>query len=203
MNGGGGGGGDTSGGGEYGDRDGGGYSTEASSSGADLNGLDAYSDDADGVRSWLNDNKLADISDTLVNAGVDTMAVLLDVTEGDKDDLAEEGLKKMKFKTLMKAIDAVKVVHASNSSDTPSSPPSSQPQNDSVQNPWDQIMKERAGAAGGEEDYTFEFDTVGNSEGNSEATQDSLLDVESFFTALGGDHIPSKQIMAAKEGGAE
>jgi hypothetical protein len=56
-------------------------------------------------------------------------------------------------------------------------------------------MKERAGAAGGEEDYTFEFDTVGNSEGNSEATQDSLLDVESFFTALGGDHIP--------EGGAE
>ena len=112
MNGGGGGGGDTSGGGEYGDRDGGGYSTEASSSGADLNGLDAYSDDADGVRSWLNDNKLADISDTLVNAGVDTMTVLLDVTEGDKDDLAEEGLKKMKFKRLVKAVNAAKEAKA-------------------------------------------------------------------------------------------
>jgi hypothetical protein len=147
---------------------------------------------------------LADISDTLVNAGVDTMTVLLDVTEGDKDDLAEEGLKKMKFKTLMKAIDASKVVDASNSSDTPSSPPSSQPQNDGVQHTWDPIMlKEREGAAGGEDGYTFKFDTDGNSEGNSEATQDSLLDVESFFTALGGDHIPSKQIMAAKEGGAE
>ena len=74
--------------------------------------LDAYSDDADGVRSWLTDNKLTDIAEILVNAGVDTMTVLLDVTEGDKDDLAEEGLKKMKFKTLMKAINAVNAVNA-------------------------------------------------------------------------------------------
>lgn len=67
-----------------------------------------YTDDADGVRSWLTDNNLTDIADTLVNAGVNTMDELMNVTEGDKDDLAEEGLKKMKFKTLMRMIKKTK-----------------------------------------------------------------------------------------------
>ena len=67
-----------------------------------------YTDDADGVRSWLTDNNLTDIADILVNAGVNTMDELMNVTEGDKDDLAEEGLKKMKFKTLMRMIKKTK-----------------------------------------------------------------------------------------------
>ena len=74
--------------------------------------LDTYSNDADGVRSWLTDNNLTGIAEVLVNAGVDTMTDLLGITEGDKDDLAEEGLKKMKFKRLVKAINAAKAVKA-------------------------------------------------------------------------------------------
>ena len=68
--------------------------------------LDTYSDDADGVRSWLTDNNLTGIAEVLVNAGVDTMTDLLGITEGDKDDLAEDGLKKMKFKRLVQAVNA-------------------------------------------------------------------------------------------------
>ena len=73
---------------------------------------DSYSDDADGVRSWLTDNNLTGIAEILVNAGVDTMTDLLDVTESDRDVLAEEGLKKMKFKTLMKAVNAANAANA-------------------------------------------------------------------------------------------
>ena len=40
------------------------------------------------------------------------MADLLDVTEDDRDVLAEEGLKKMKFKRLVKAVNAAKAVKA-------------------------------------------------------------------------------------------
>jgi hypothetical protein len=68
--------------------------------------LGKYSNDADGVRAWLQDNNIQRTAEALVNAGVDTMADLLDVTEDDRDVLAEEGLKKMKFKRLMKAVNA-------------------------------------------------------------------------------------------------
>ena len=63
-----------------------------------------FSDDEDGVRSWLAVNKLSGIADILITGGVNTMAELLDITEDAKEDLAEEGLKKMKFRTLLKAI---------------------------------------------------------------------------------------------------
>ena len=63
-----------------------------------------YSDDEAGVREWLARHTLSDIGDTLVAAGVDSMADLLDIKKHHKDDLAEEGLKKMKFNRLLKAV---------------------------------------------------------------------------------------------------
>ena len=74
--------------------------------------LGKYSNDANGVRAWLQDNNITRSAEVLVNAGVDTMADLLDVTEDDRDVLTEEGLKKMKFKRLMKAVNAANAANA-------------------------------------------------------------------------------------------
>ena len=74
--------------------------------------LGKYSNDANGVRAWLQDNNITRSAEVLVNAGVDTMADLLDVTEDDRDVLTEEGLKKMKFKRLVKAVNAANAANA-------------------------------------------------------------------------------------------
>ena len=62
------------------------------------------SGDEAAVRAWLSANGLSEIADVLVNAGVDKMSDLLSIKESDKPDLANEGLKPMKFNRLLEAV---------------------------------------------------------------------------------------------------
>jgi serine/threonine protein kinase len=88
------------------------YTNEASAlaAGKTQDEIDAWksenvTDDEAGVRSWLAFNDLSSEADTLVAAGIDTMKDLLDLTEDDKETMVAEGLKAIKFKRLVKAVD--------------------------------------------------------------------------------------------------
>ena len=64
-----------------------------------------YTNDEAGVRAWCTNNILPGVADILINEGVDTMTAVLSVTTADKDDLvADDLLKPMKFKQLVKAV---------------------------------------------------------------------------------------------------